>query len=292
MSGNPAVAALRPQHRKDLPVPRAVSTWSLHRTLGNMVAPDSSPSGGASKVLPQGDGITLLDLLPELAAHGYDTVHLCHFHLASRDAAYLASVRESLATNGITLDCFLIDDGDLTAPDADRHEAWYGEWLDVAEALGARRARIGAGRAAPTPELLAASGERLARLASAHSAVRVVTENWLEMTPDAGAVLAVLEAAGDGVGLLIDLGNWTGAAKYNDLASLAPRAETCHAKCHFSAAGPDEVDFRRSLAVLRDAGFDGPLALIYDGPDADEWANLDREWAIATDVFAPDAVSA
>ena len=54
----------------------------------------------------------------------------------------------------------------------------------------------------------------------------------------------------------------------------------------------DEVDFRRSLAVLRDAGFDGPLALIYDGPDADEWANLDRVWAIVTDVFAGDTVSA
>ena len=91
---------------------------------------------------------------------------------------------------------------------------------------------------------------------------------------------------------LIDLGNWTGAAKYDDLAKLAPRAETCHAKCHFTAVGPNEDDFRRSLIVLKDAGFSGPLALIYDGPDADEWANLDREWAIVSEIFAPDVVSA
>jgi sugar phosphate isomerase/epimerase len=275
-------------------MPRAVSTWSLHRTLGNVVAPDSSVSGGRSKDLPPTttEGIALLDLPPLLAAHGYDTLHLCHFHLASRDAAYLAAVRAALAEHGITLDTFLIDDGDLTAPDADRHEAWYGEWLDVAEALGATRARIGAGRAAPTPGLLAASGERLARLAASHPGVRVVTENWLEMTPDAASVLAVLDAAGDSVGLLIDLGNWTGPAKYDDLALLAPRAETCHAKCHFSADGPDADDFQRSLEILKTAGFGGPLALIYDGPDADEWANLDREWAIVSDVFAEDAVSA
>ncbi|MGC4190273.1 MAG: TIM barrel protein [Thermomicrobiales bacterium] len=273
---------------------RAVSTWSLHRTLGNFVAPDSSVSGGRSKELAATEGVTLLEVIPELAARGYDTLHICHFHLASRDASYLASVREALAANGITLDCLLIDDGDLTAPDADihRHEAWYGEWLDVAEAIGARRVRIGAGRAAPTPELLAQSGERLARLAAGHPGVRVVTENWLEMTPDADSVLAVLEAAGDAVGLLIDLGNWTGSAKYVDLAKLAPRAETCHAKCHFSTAGPAVDDFRHSLSVLRDAGFDGPLALIYDGPDADEWAGLDREWEILTDVFVQDAVSA
>ncbi|MGC4105105.1 MAG: TIM barrel protein [Thermomicrobiales bacterium] len=271
---------------------RAVSTWSLHRTLGNFIAPDSSVTGGRTKDLPATEGIALLDLPAELAAHGYDTLHLCHFHLASRDAAYLAAVREALATHGITLDTFLIDDGDLTAPDADAHEAWCGEWLDVAEALGAQRARIGAGRSAPTPELLTASGERLARLAAAHPAVRVVTENWLEMTPDAASVLAVLDAAGDGVGLLIDLGNWTGPAKYDDLAVLAPHAETCHAKCHFTADGPNEADFRASLAVLQDAGFSGPLALIYDGPSADEWAGLDREWAIVTDVFAPEVIPA
>lgn len=275
-------------------MPRAVSTWSLHRTLGNVVASDSSVSGGRSKDLPPTAtaGIALLDLPAELAAHGYDTLHLCHFHLASRDAAYLAAVRAALAEHGVTLDTFLIDDGDLTAPDADRHEAWYGEWLEVAEALGAQRARIGAGRSAPTPELLAASGERLARLVASHPGVRVVTENWLEMTPDAASVLAVLDAAGDGVGLLIDLGNWTGPAKYDDLAVLAPRAETCHAKCHFSVDGPDADDFRRSLEVLKAAGFDGPLALIYDGPDADEWANLDREWEILTGVFAAESVSA
>ncbi|MGB3329298.1 MAG: sugar phosphate isomerase/epimerase [Thermomicrobiales bacterium] len=273
-------------------MPRAVSTWSLHRTLGNFIAPDSSVTGGRSKDLPATAGISLLELPAQLAAHGYDTLHLCHFHLASREAAYLASVRAALDEHGIALDTFLIDDGDLTAADADRHEAWYGEWLDVAAALGAQRARIGAGRSAPTPALLAASGERLARLAASHPEVRVVTENWLEMTPNADAVLAVLDAAGEGVGLLIDLGNWSGASKYDDLAKLAPRAETCHAKCHFTAAGPDADDFRRSLAVLQDAGFDGPLALIYDGPDADEWAGLDREWEIVTDVFASETVSA
>lgn len=236
---------------------------------------------------------TLLDLLPAIAARGYAAVHICHFHLASREASYLAAVREALAANGIGLDTFLIDDGDLTAPDTDRHEAWYGAWLDVAEALGARRARICAGRSAPTPALLQLSGERLARLAVAHPGVRVVTENWLELTPDAASVNAVLDAAGDGVGLLLDLGNWAGQDKYDQLAVLAPRAETCHAKCHFTAAGPDEDDFRRALAILKDAGFSGPLCLIFDGPDDEEWTGLDREWAIATRVLAvPSATSA
>ena len=270
--------------------PRAVSTWSLRRTLGNFVAEGSSVDGGRMMDLPPvAGGQSLLDLLPAIAAHGYQQVHICHFHLASREPSYLAAVREGLAANGLVLDTFLIDAGDLTAPDAERQQAWYDGWLNVAEALGAQRARICAGRSAPTPERLQTSGERLARLAAAHPGVRVMTENWLELTPDAASTLAVLDAAGQDVGLLLDLGNWSGPDKYDQLAALAPRAETCHAKCHFTVAGPDEADFRRSLAILKDAGFTGPLCLIYDGPDDDEWTNLDREWAIATNIFGSPA---
>ena len=266
---------------------RAVSTWSLHRALGRFAAPGSAIDGGP--FLKQ-DQVTsrrpLLDLVPEFAPHGYRTVQICHFHLESRDPAYLGSMGTTLHEQGIEVDMLLIDEGDLTDPNVDRQFAWYDEWLDAAETLGARRARIGAGRKTPTPELLRQSGERLAELASRHPNVRVVTENWLETTPDAESMLAVLDAADGAIGLLVDLGNWKGSEKYAELAGIASRAESCHAKCHFTEDGPDEMDFRRSLGILRDAGFDGPLALIYDGPDPDEWTGLDREWQIVESVWA------
>jgi sugar phosphate isomerase/epimerase len=227
----------------------------------------------------------LLDLIPEIARRGYRQLHICHFHLASQDRAYLDRVRAAMAENGLVLDLLLIDDGDLTGSDLERQMAWYDQWLDVALALGAKGARIGAGKQTPTPALLRLSGERLAVLANRHPDVRVVTENWLNTTPDADSVLAVLEAAGPSVGLLIDLGNWTGSEKYTDLARIAPKAESCHAKCHFSDQGPDSDDFRKSLEVLRTAAFSGPLALIYDGPDPDEWAGLDQEWTSVQSVL-------
>ena len=115
--------------------------------------------------------------------------------------------------------------------------------------------------------------------------VCVATENWLEMTPDASSVRAVLEAAEGEIRLLIDLGNWTGPGKYEELAAIAPLAESCHAKCHFTADGPDERDFRRTLSILLDGSFTGPMALIYDGPDDDEWSGLDREWEIVISVL-------
>lgn len=265
-------------------ISKAVSTWSLHRTLGRFVA-DDGPSLGPKPSDPT-DGVPLLELPSLLAEHGYDTVQICHFHLPTRDSEYLAELRDSLASAGITLDAVLVDAGDLVHPEAaDDHERWIAGWLDDSVALGARRARLIAGQQPPTPDRLAASARRLRRLAEAHPELRVVTENWLALLPSATEVHRVLADTDGTVGLLIDLGNWTGPDKYDQLASIAPLAETCHAKCHSSGLNLDAEDYRRSLGVLRDTGFDGPLALIYDGPDDDEWTALDAEYKIVSEVM-------
>jgi len=271
-------------------VTRAVSSWSLHRTLGRFVAADSAVGGGrfmnTQNAHPTARGLALLDLPAELRRRGYDALQICHFHLPSRSPAYLGELRAALAESHIALDAILIDDGDLTnRAEADRAEAWIGGWLDTATALGARRARVGAGRSTPVPEAIRESAKRLGRLAAAHPDVRVVTENWLGMTPGAGAVLALLEATGGAVGLLIDLGNWSGPEKYAELARIAPCAETSHAKCHFTGSNAEREDFRLSLQALAESGFNGPLALIYDGRDDDEWAKLDFVHELVHEVF-------
>jgi sugar phosphate isomerase/epimerase len=266
---------------------RGVSTWSLHRTLGRYVAPDSAALGGPFMASPQGaGGMALLDLPAELRKRGYDSLHICHFHLPSRAPDYLAQLRSALAASAIELEVLLIDDGDFTdLAHADQVEAWIGEWLDVAVALGATRARVSAGRAAPTPERLRESARRFVRLARTHPDVRIVIENWMGMLPSADAVLALLQETGDSIGLLIDLGNWSGPDKYDELARIAPQAESCHAKCHFANGKLDAEDFRRSLGILKDAGYRGQLTLIYDGADDDEWAQLDAEYEVARSVF-------
>jgi hypothetical protein len=266
---------------------RTVSTWSLHRTLGRYVAPDSAAQGGPFMEGPaESRGLTLLELPKALRQHGYGAVQICHFHLASTSPAYLAELRTALSDADITLEALLVDDGDLTDPArADEVEAWMGRWLDVATALGAARARLQVGRAAPTPELIQACADRLRRLADAHPKVRIVIENDKGTMRDAEAVQALLAATGDAVGFLIDTGNWQGPNAEQDLARVASLAETCHAKCRFSGSEPDADAFRRALRSLKAAEYDGPLALIYDSSDDDEWDKLEVVAALCDEVF-------
>ncbi len=232
-------------------------------------------------------GLALLDLPGELRKHGYTSVQICHFHLPSRSLNYLQQLRDALSEAEIELEALLIDDGDLTDPaTADQIEAWVGEWLDVAVSLGAARARVMAGRAEPTPERIRQYAQRLLRLAEAHPGVRIVVENWSGLLSNPDAVNGVLQETGDAVGLLIDLGNWRGPGKYAQLAEIAPRAESCHAKCAFIGQEPDQADYRRCLQLLKDADYSGHLTLIYDGADDNEWSQLDVESDLVRSIFA------
>jgi sugar phosphate isomerase/epimerase len=263
---------------------KAVHSWALHRTLGSFVAARAMPMGG----LPAGGGggLALLDLPAELARRGYGAFQLAHFYLPSTDPAYLTELKAALAGANVQLECFLIDDGDPTdATGSAPGEDWISGWLDVAAALGAPRARVVAGKSEPTPLRLDASASVLRRLADRHPELRVVTENWHALLPNADAVIALLERTENRVGFLIDLGNWRGPSKYDDLARVAHLAETCQAKVRVTDAGLDVEDYRRSLSVLRDGGYRGPLAMVYDGPDPDEWGHLEQAYAVVTDVF-------
>ena len=269
------------------PPPKALHTWSLFRTLGRYVAAGSMPSGD----LPEGGGseLALLDLPAELARRGYQSAQICHFYLASRDTGYLAELRAAFAEAGVEIECFLIDDGDLTHPSqASDHQDWISTWIDNAEGLGAPRVRVIAGKQPPSRSTLETSAMRLVQLAERHPDISLVTENWHALLPHAAAVNELLDRTEGRVGFLIDLGNWSGPGKYAELAAVAARAETCQAKVKTDEAGViDEHDYRSSLAVLRDAGYDGPLAMVFDGRDPDEWGKLEEAHAILRSAYAP-----
>jgi sugar phosphate isomerase/epimerase len=262
--------------------PLAVSTWSLHRLLG------TAWENGPGRPQPErptptwGRGtLTLRELPDALAEHGYNRVEICHFHLPVPRDPGLKRLGQRFRATGIAVQTLLIDDGDLTGKaDLARDRAWIGAWLEAASELGASHARVIAGKAAPSPATLSQSAEELGQIARRGRAlgVRVVTENWFDLLATPAAVATVLDAVGPDLGFLADTGNWSGPSKYADLRSIFARAELCHAKSGFGPGlAMDENDAAAFHGAARDAAYGGPWTLIYDGPDADEWAGLEAE---------------
>jgi sugar phosphate isomerase/epimerase len=270
----------------------AVSSWSVHRALGifhpNSPADDAFGEAQEKWGKPQ---LGIMDLPEAISRRGIGHLQLCHFHLESRDPAYLGEVRAAIADARVTLSTLLIDDGDITHPtEHDRDRDWIGKWIDAAAELGAKAARVIAGKQQPTPETLGRSVEGLRALArrGAEQGVRVTTENWLALTASPKEVHHILERLDGEVGFMADFGNWktTGKARYDDLASIFARSEDTHAKAWFPTDGAiDAEDFGQCLAAARRTGYSGPYTLIYEDKGADEWTAVEIERDFVKNYF-------
>jgi sugar phosphate isomerase/epimerase len=270
----------------------AVSSWALHRALGAppILGPEHGPAipSGA-----HGKGrLSLLELPAELASHGYRTMEICHFHLPSREAAYLDELRAALEGSGVSLLSLLVDEGDLTHPEHGRRDLeWIREWIPVAAQLGAERMRVIAGKTTAggaTETVIGAFRELAAQAGDA--GVRLTTENWFSVTATPAPLLHILDETRGEVGLNLDFGNWGGETKYQNLAQIAPRAETCHAQANSTGqTSIDREDYGKILALLSSAGFNGPFTLVESGPGSDEWQGLEVRAQFIRDLASSPA---
>lgn len=256
----------------------SVSSWALHPLIGT-VAPGRPGDPSATLMTPHTGSLDLLHVPRALAARGYKTMELCHFHLPDHTACYLEEWASAREEAGVELWSLLIDDADLTHPtDSDLHREWVLEWVRRASLLGARCVRVIAGKQPTTTEQLAKSIAQLKIItmeAYMHG-VRVLTENWFPLLATPEAVEAVLDVLGGSVGLTLDFGNWSGPDKYERLEQIAHYAEGCHAKCEFQQGQPVTEDFLACLEITQRAGFSGPYTLVHGEP-SDVWESLDKQ---------------
>jgi sugar phosphate isomerase/epimerase len=258
----------------------SVSSWALHGLIGTVAQgrPGDSEARMMAPHTPK-EPLDLLHVPRELAKRGITTMELCHFHVPTREAAYLQEFTQAREEAGVELWSVLIDDGDLNHPEhAQRDRDWILGWIDTASALGAKCTRVIAGKQEPTEANVAKSREQLLGLmVEAYlRGVHLMTENWFATLSKPEHVHTVLEPCGGSVGLCLDFGNWSGPDKYSNLADIAPYAESCHAKCNFVNGEPDTEDYERCLRLATHAGFSGPFTLVYGEPD-DIWGSIERQ---------------
>lgn len=273
----------------------AVSTWSLHRTLGVTFPHDLDSDAVGPREESYGPGsVRLIDLPALIKLHWIERLEICSFHLPSRDAGYLAEFRDALTSAGVTLQTLLIEAGDLSDPaTADRDGRWISGWVETAIALGAEHARIIAGKQKPSREAsdLAAGGLNAIADRFPEAPIRLVTENWFELLATPGLVHDLLDRTEGRIGLNGDFGNWSGPGKYDDLGSIFARAELCHAKASFADGVLDADDYGRCVQVAENAGYSGPYTLIFDAQTPDEWTGIAAERAYVLDRLAKRAAA-
>ncbi len=262
--------------------PIAVSTWSIHRLIGTSFVNGPGAPAPFDKQETWGKGeLDIFDVPAALAAQGHAACELCHFHVGSLDAAYLAKLANAFDAAGVMLQTLLIDDGDITSPAMrDRDMAWIKQWIEASVGLRAKNVRVIAGKQRPTPEALALSVSGLKELLAFGNSVgaQVATENWFDLLSTPVEVHHVLDHV-PGLRFMADTGNWSGSTKYADLQSIFARAQLCHAKAEVGAGyNVDAGDFNACLKAAKLAGYTGPMTLIY-ADDGDEWKGLAAERA-------------
>lgn len=266
----------------------SLTTWSLHRNLGPLrwTKWDDQKKKYYDDVQEQPELISLLELPAKLAEKGFAALDVCNFHIPDTSESYLAALRNSFRRAGVRFYTLLLEYGDISSADPIRRTAdivWIQRWIDFAASAGAERVRIIAGDADPSDHAaLQRSAEALKLLCSYASlrGIRVITENFRSLSSKGDNCLSLLKACGPALGFISDFGNFKGAGKYEELASTIPLSESIHAKPQIDAdGGLDEPEFARCLEIVKQAGYEGPLTVVYDGPN-DMWEGIERVRAL------------
>jgi sugar phosphate isomerase/epimerase len=192
---------------------------------------------------------------------------------------------------------------DISEPDADKRKAGIEvakKWLDGARILGAKSMRVNSGGPRIAPCAVATAdypkNDEIARYLAnciesfkemadygAKAGVKVTLENHWGLTANPINIRIIVDSvASPFCEASPDFGNWEHEyLMYNGLKDLAPYAHTnVHAK-YWNRWKDNDV--RRSVRIMRDAGFEGTFALEYeDGP----WDGVEGSKYLYKEVLA------
>ena len=212
------------------------------------------PLGGLPERSSPGSlgGLGVLELPAALAsmATGVAAVSLLS---ADADAAFLGDWRAAFDDAGVELECFLVDDGDLTDPDAgDEQERGSPAGWTPAEQLGAT-AGPGSSPASepPTPADTPTRAQPAGRLADRHTDVRLVTGELAR--PAAGRGVGERDCWTATEAGSVSWSTWAagaGPTPIAELAAVAGRARPARpSAARDSARAPLELTDYRCLAA-------------------------------------------
>jgi sugar phosphate isomerase/epimerase len=262
----------------------SLTTWSLNQHLGPLrwTRWNSATKQPETIVEARPENITLLELPKALADKGFKVLEVCHFNFPNWDDTYLNQLKSAFKQAGVTFYNLLIDYGDISSTDEIRRAAdihFIKQWIDVAAQVGAECVRVVAGESAPEDQ------QAISRSITAFQeiipyaqqrGVRVLTENFKPLASTAANCLHLLQCCGPQLGFVTDFGNYQLKTKYDELSQTIPFSDSVHAKANYLSQGViDEEEFRRSLEILKECGYEGPITLV-SGHAKDQWQDIEH----------------
>lgn len=262
----------------------SLAQWSLHRTLYGALNPGedrvallrSNPDAALRGTLKPLD--FPLVARREYGLEGVEYVNAFMFGHAN-DEPFLAELARRCEGEGVTSVLIMCDlEGALGDPDpAARSIAVenHVKWLRAAKRLGCHAIRVNAQSRGTVEEQakLAADGLHTLALAAEPLGLHVIVENHGGYSSRGSWLMDVLRRADHPLlGTLPDFGNFTVSAteqydKYQGVTEMMPLARAVSAKSHlFDSQGNEaEIDYRRMMKIVLDAGYRGWVGVEYEG---------------------------
>jgi len=264
----------------------SLAEWSLHRALfGKTIerldwpelaaAVMSDPAGALAGTIKNLD-------FPVIARREFDIGAVEYvnqfFFDKARDEGYLRELKLRADGEGVRNVLIMVDlEGPLASPKMiERHKAVeaHRRWISAAAQLGCHAIRVNAHGEGPPDDQRQAMAESLRRLGEYGDAmgISVLVENHGGLSSDCRWLMRVIaETDHPRVGTLPDFGNFPHVKDaYGCVARMMANARAVSAKSHaFDAQGNEtEIDYRRMLKIVVDAGYGGFVGIEYEGGPA------------------------
>lgn len=197
----------------------------------------------------------------------------------ANDREYLSELLQRTNDLGVQNVLIMVDgEGNLGAADeAERVKAVenHYKWVEAAKFLGCHAIRVNAAGEGTPDEVKAAAIDGLSRLSEfgAQHNINVIVENHGGISSHGDWLSAVLAGVGkDNCGSLPDFGNFYEYDRYQGVTDLMPFAKGVSAKANVFDANGDEpnIDYRRMLQIVKDAGYTGYIGIEYEGSELGE----------------------
>ena len=225
------------------------------------------------------DMLSFLDYCAEQGCAGAELTS--YYFPADVTDEYLRSVRRHAFLRGVVISGTAVGNTFThpAGPERDKQVALVKQWVDRCVVLGTSHIRVFAGGTVKDQSREEAVKNCIAALEECgdYAGTRGVflgIENHGGIVAEPAGLLEIVKAVkSPWVGVNLDTGNFHGADPYADIAQCAPYAVNVQVKSEIRRAGAKEnepADLARVVKILRDANYQGWMALEYEAKE-DAW---------------------